>query len=73
MAYLADLGIQTGVYYPIPLHLQKSLKSLDYKKGDFPVAEKVADEILSIPIYPELAKTQQNYIVNAISKFYKVL
>ncbi|GAB6183969.1 DegT/DnrJ/EryC1/StrS family aminotransferase [Thermodesulfovibrio hydrogeniphilus] len=48
-------GIPAVVYYPIPMHLQKALKFLDYKEGDFPVAEKVSKEILSIPIYPEIS------------------
>jgi len=71
MAHLADFGIQTGIYYPIPLHLQKSLKHLEYKKGDFPVAEKVNSEILSLPMYPGLSKLQQDYIIKKIKYFYK--
>lgn len=62
--------IQTGIHYPKPLHLQKSLKYLGYKKGDFPVAEKISRQILSLPIYPELILTQQDYIVESIKKFF---
>lgn len=51
---LSNHGIPSVVYYPIPMHLQKAVRFLGYKEGDFPVAESVAKEILSLPIYPEL-------------------
>jgi len=69
--YLAEKGIQTGIYYPIPLHLQKSLKDLGYKKGDFSIVESITDEILCLPIYPELTKQKQNYIIQMIKSFFK--
>ena len=69
--YLKSCGIQTGVHYPIPLHLQKSLLSLGYKKGDFPIAETISNKILSLPIYPELTNKQQDYIVESIKTFLK--
>lgn len=69
--YLQKRGIQTGVHYPTALHLQKSLKSLGYKKGDFPIAEKLCKRILSLPIYPELTFKQQDYIVESIKSFFK--
>ena len=53
--YLNENEIETGVHYPLPLHLQQAYKNLNYKKGDFPVAEKHAEEILSIPLYPEIS------------------
>jgi dTDP-4-amino-4,6-dideoxygalactose transaminase len=55
---LTDSGIAHGIHYPIPLHLQKAYTPLGYKKGDFPVTEKLAEEILSLPMYPELIEQQ---------------
>src|SRR3989344_8294919 len=56
--FLKKNGVSTGVHYPIPLHLQKAFAYLGYKKGDFPAAEKLAEEILSLPIYPELKESE---------------
>ena len=70
MSYLEERGISTGIHYPVPLHLQPAYKNLGFKKGDFPVSEKLADEILSIPVYPELTDEQLNYIVDAIEQFF---
>ena len=58
------------IYYPIPLHLQPVFKYLGYKKGDFPEAEKVCKQVLSLPIYPEIKKEDQNYIIKKIKEFY---
>ncbi len=69
--YLSSKGIQTGIHYPIPLHLQKSLKFLGYKEKDFPVAERLSGEILSLPVYPELSIKEQNYIVESVKSFFK--
>jgi len=68
--FLKQNDIGTGIHYPIPLHLQPALKYLGYKKRDFPEAEIVAEEILSIPMYPELSLQQINYIVEKIKEFY---
>lgn len=57
-AKLADAGIQTGVHYPIPVHLQPAYRDLGYAEGAFPVAESVARQVLSLPIYPELTTAQ---------------
>jgi dTDP-4-amino-4,6-dideoxygalactose transaminase len=56
--HLAAAGIGTGIHYPIPLHLQNAYRNLGYGKGDFPVTEKVAPEILSLPMYPQLARAE---------------
>ena len=58
---LLEMGVQTGIHYPIPLHLQKAYKSLNYKQGMFPVAEKCAKQILSLPIHPELKNEEVEF------------
>jgi dTDP-4-amino-4,6-dideoxygalactose transaminase len=69
--YLKDNGIETMVYYPVPLHLQPVFQYLGYKKGMLPEAEKACEEVLSLPIYPELDVKQQEYVVGKIAQFYK--
>ncbi|CAN5127555.1 DegT/DnrJ/EryC1/StrS family aminotransferase [soil metagenome] len=71
--YLLENGIQTLIHYPIPIHLQKAYSNLGYKRGDFPITEKVADRILSLPMYPDLKKTEINYISKAINAFIEKL
>ena len=68
--YLADLHIGSEIYYPLPLHLQTSLAHLGYKKGDFPHSEQAAEEVLALPIYPELREDEQQTVVAAIAAFY---
>jgi len=68
--YLTENGIGTGLHYPIPLHLQKAYTSLGYAEGDFPVSEKVASEILSLPMFPHLTGSQQEYVATKIQEFY---
>lgn len=68
-AYLAEAGIATGVYYPIPLHLQKAFQDLGYKEGDFPVAEYLSHRTFAIPVYPELTAEQKEYILDRITNF----
>jgi len=70
-SYLETKGIETKIHYPIPIHLQKCAENLRNKVGDFPVAEMQADEILSLPIYPELSEKQLNYITKMIGRFCK--
>jgi dTDP-4-amino-4,6-dideoxygalactose transaminase len=67
--YLLERGIHTLIHYPIPIHLQKAYTYLGYKRGDFPVTEKIANRILSIPMYSDLNKTSQMYICDMINKF----
>lgn len=68
--FLETRGISTGLHYPIPLHVQKVFAPLGYKKGDLPVTERLADEILSLPMYPELTEEQIAYVSSAIREFY---
>jgi dTDP-4-amino-4,6-dideoxygalactose transaminase len=67
--FLAEKGIATGLHYPLPLHLQKAYAHLGYKKGDFPVAEHAAERLLSLPMYPELAAEQIDYVCSSIKEF----
>ena len=69
--YLKEKGIGTELYYPLPLHLQKCFKYLGYKGGDFPVSEKAAKQTLALPIYPELKKSEIDYVVSTIKDFYR--
>jgi dTDP-4-amino-4,6-dideoxygalactose transaminase len=68
-AFLSEAGIGTGIHYPIPLHLQKAYQHLGYKKGDFPVTERVASEIVSLPMYPQLQPNQQAQVANKLKEF----
>jgi dTDP-4-amino-4,6-dideoxygalactose transaminase len=63
---LAKLGIQTLIHYPIPPHLQQAYKDAGYVKGDFPIAEMLADEVLSLPIGPHLPVEQAKRVADAI-------
>ena len=63
---LADLGISTGLHYPVPLHLQKAYATLGHKLGDFPVTEKAAGEILSLPMFPGLTEEQIGRVAQAV-------
>ena len=68
--YLKEKGIATGLHYPIPLHLQKAFSFYGYCKGDFPVTERAAGEILSLPMYPELTEEQVDYVCDTIRGFF---
>ncbi len=68
--HLSAHSIGSEIYYPLPLHLQQSLKSLGYKLGDFPVSERAAEEVLALPMYPELSMEELESLVEAIRRFY---
>jgi dTDP-4-amino-4,6-dideoxygalactose transaminase len=68
--YLTERKIGSEIYYPLPLHEQTSLASLGYKAGDFPVSEAAADEVLALPMYPELREDEQETVVETIASFY---
>jgi dTDP-4-amino-4,6-dideoxygalactose transaminase len=67
--HLSKRGIGTGIHYPVPLHLQNAYRSLGHKEGDFPVAERLASEILSLPMFPEITVEQQSRVVDEIAVF----
>lgn len=68
-AYLQDRGVATGIHYPIPIHLQPSYRDLGYEKGSFPVTERYAKQILSLPMYAELTPASIGYVAKAIRGF----
>ena len=70
MAYLKEHEIGHKVYYPVPLHLQECYQPLGYSKGDLPVSEQLAQEVLSLPVYPELTDAQMESVVTRIREFY---
>jgi dTDP-4-amino-4,6-dideoxygalactose transaminase len=70
-AHLAEAGIGTGIHYPIPLHLQKAYEHLEYKKGAFPVTERVAGEIVSLPMFPQMTREQQQEVVQSVKEHLK--
>lgn len=69
--YLEEKGVSTIIHYPTPIHLQKAYASLGYKKGDLPIAEKASQEILSLPIFPEITKEEIEYISKNVLDYYK--
>ena len=69
--HLKKEGIGTEIYYPVPMHLQECFSGLKHKKGDFPEAEKAAEESLAIPVYPGLTSSQQEQVIDTIEKFFK--
>lgn len=68
--FLIQNGVNVGLHYPIPLHMQECFKNLGYKKGDFPNSEKIAEAGLSLPMFPELTDEQINYVIEKIKEFF---
>lgn len=71
MAFLQERGIGTGIHYPIPVHLHDAYQDLGYKAGDFPISEKFASEILSLPMFPDLTSESVHYVSEALLSFKK--
>jgi dTDP-4-amino-4,6-dideoxygalactose transaminase len=69
--HLKVRGISTGIHYPIPLHLQPAYRHLGHEKGDFPISEECARQVLSLPMYPELTQAQMEEVARAIKEFWE--
>jgi dTDP-4-amino-4,6-dideoxygalactose transaminase len=70
--FLNEHEIGCGVYYPMPLHLQPCFTGLGYKPGDFPNAEAASNEVLALPVFPELTRVQQDVVIKTIGEFYRI-
>ena len=68
--WLAKRGIETGIHYPVPIHLQPAYQAYGYNKGSFPLSEKLCDEVLSIPIYPSMTSEETTSVIETIQEFY---
>ena len=67
--HLTEAGIGTGIHYPVPVHLQRAYTAMGWKKGDFPISEQAADQILSLPMFAGLTSDQQKRVVESIAQF----
>jgi dTDP-4-amino-4,6-dideoxygalactose transaminase len=67
--HLAEANIGTGIHYPLPLHLQKAYEDSGYRLGDFPITEKIAAEIVSLPVFPHITAEQQRRVADEVSRF----
>jgi dTDP-4-amino-4,6-dideoxygalactose transaminase len=70
MDYMDTKGIKTLIHYPYPIHLQKAYSGLGFERGSLPVTEKLASEIVSLPIYPELKDSEVNHIIETVVNFF---
>ena len=68
--HLAARGVETGVHYPVPLHLQPAYAFLGHRQGDFPVSEAACETIVSLPIYPTLSDAQVEAVIAAVREFF---
>ena len=68
--FLINNGIDAKIHYPIPMHLQPAAKEFGYIEGDFPIAEKICKEVISLPVHEFISKQQREYVVRKIKKFY---
>ena len=68
MKKLKEKNIFLNISYPYPIHIMDAYKNLGYKQGDFPITEKCASEIFSLPMYPELSLEKQEYVINELKK-----
>jgi dTDP-4-amino-4,6-dideoxygalactose transaminase len=69
--FLADRGIRTQIHYPIPVHLQPAYSFLGHREGDFPVAERLASSVVSLPLYPELPESSQDRVIEAAREWFR--
>jgi dTDP-4-amino-4,6-dideoxygalactose transaminase len=71
MRHLSQHGIGTEIYYPLPLHLQPCFREFGYRRGDFPVSEQLSQEVLALPMYPELTYPQQKIVIQSCAAYYR--
>ncbi|HET7275854.1 MAG TPA: DegT/DnrJ/EryC1/StrS family aminotransferase [Longimicrobiaceae bacterium] len=69
-AFLRERGVGSGIYYPLPMHLQECFAYLGYKEGDFPESERAAKEVLSLPVFPEMTSDQREYVAATTRAFF---
>ena len=65
---LAERGIQTNSHYPVPVHLQEAYRDFGFRAGDFPVSERIGEETLSLPIYPEMTSAQIEFVCTQLKE-----
>jgi dTDP-4-amino-4,6-dideoxygalactose transaminase len=71
MRFMKDRGVDTGLYYPVPLHLQEVYKGLGYVKGDMPISEDYSDHMVALPCYPELTQEEQQEVIQAVKEYFR--